>query len=1606
MAALVAVAMVSATPVTRAAASGSAWSPGFINPGVDGNVAAMVTVGTKVFVGGRFTHAGTVPANNIAVWDSAAGTWSALGSGLTRTACCAGVSSLALDGNTLDIGGSFDTAGGQGADGIAQFNTATSAWLPPLPGPTGSGTILVVAPINGQLLIGGYLITGMNGSTDTFNNIARWDGIRWNSFTDSTSAVPGVEYHCFAASAVAQVTSIVADGTGGIIIGGGFNTAGGHHGYSSMAEWDVASSTWNPVGNTNSSTPDTCTSGTAAAGPNGVTGGSFGTVGRLVASGSLVYTLGSFSQANAGTTPTPANNIAVWHTDSKSWSTLGNGVTREVDMVVRGSNVYVAGQIGNGSAYGVQEWNGTTWTQLGGAFDASSSSGFTVDALAVAGDGTVYAGGHFSALNAAVDSRGFTTGASPAANHIAALAPGGTSWAPLGSGLGLSNQVTSMATDGTHLYAAGNFFAGPIALNGVGEFDGTHWQPLGGGFPPFASAGPIAVDPSGTVYAVGTSADPSGNRILFVYSPATQQWSPLGGSFQGVGALATRGQDVYVGGSFGSPSPGGVGGNLAMWDGSQWSDVGFGVDGFVNTIAVSGNNVYVGGQFSRVGDRNHDGTGGGIAANNVAMWDGVAWHALGAAGSNGTDSSVGGLAVSGSTVYASGGFRHAGGQVVNNIAAWNGTSWVPLGEGLDGYVRSLAVSGSGLYVGGNFTHVVNSTGTPTPVYGVAFWNGSAWSALGTGLQEDSLGGGFANAMAVAGTTLYVGGYFQHTDGLPAGNIGAYGPVSPGPPLANGVATSIAVAASAQTLSNNQPVTLTAAVSPTQGSGAPGGSVTFSYNFGTVLGIAPLNNGVASLTTSAITAGCACLEDVLAQYPGDASFLPTSGYGSLVMGTPGDAVITTTSLPGGKTGTAYNATLQRRSGAGTYSWSLTNRGDPLPTGLSLDSATGAITGTPTQSGNFLLNVSLALSSSGVSNVWLPLIVPATGAGVNGSATALDSFGGTAAVSAGFTSTTPNTLGTILAGPGLVTVAEYGGNPAGPPPFTSGGYFDVRVLPFAGGTPPLKAAVLRCGMNAGNALEWWNAGANTWQPVGPASAVNFDATTGCTRFVAASSTSPTFAQLNGTPFAVATGIQTTAPAITSANHATFTAGVAGSFTVTTTGTPTPVLSVTGTLPAGVTFTDNHDGTAALSGTPGAGTAGPYPLTITANNGVGSAATQSFTLTVKAAASPGTFGSLAPTRLLDTRSNTGADGPVSAHQTVALQVTGRGGVPAGGVSAVTLNVTVTGPTTDGWVTVYADGTAPPTASNLNFVAGQTVPNLVVAPVGVNGKVDLTFGSSSNGGTLQLIADVAGYYVSGTPNSPGAFGSLAPTRLLDTRSNTGASGPVPAHGQVALQVAGKGGVPASGVSAVVLNVTVTGPQADGWITVYASGTTAPTASNLNFVAGQTVPNLVIAPVGSDGKVILANGSGGAGGTVQLIADVAGYYLSGTPSGAGAFGSLAPNRVLDTRSNTGANGPVAAHQTVALQVAGRGGVPASGVSAVVLNVTVTGPTSDGWITVYADGTTSPTASNLNFVAGQTVPNLVVAPVGADGKVDLNFGSSSSGGTLQLIADVAGYFAG
>ncbi|WP_332601919.1 polysaccharide deacetylase family protein [Arthrobacter sp. S2(2024)] len=244
--------------------------------------------------------------------------------------------------------------------------------------------------------------------------------------------------------------------------------------------------------------------------------------------------------------------------------------------------------------------------------------------------------------------------------------------------------------------------------------------------------------------------------------------------------------------------------------------------------------------------------------------------------------------------------------------------------------------------------------------------------------------------------------------------------------------------------------------------------------------------------------------------------------------------------------------------------------------------------------------------------------------------------------------------------------------------------------------------------------------------------------------------------------------------------------------------------------------------------------------------------------ATSAPGEFQALAPSRFLDTRNST----PVAPNGTVSFQVGGVSGIPAT-VSAVTFNLTVANPTSFGFVTAYASGTARPNASNLNYATGQIVPNSVTVPVGADGKVTLYNQSS---GTTQLIADVSGYYLAGTATASGTFQPIAPNRFLDTRNSTA----VAPNGTVSFQVGGISGIPAT-VSAVTFNLTVANPTSFGFVTAYASGTARPNTSNLNYATNQIVPNLVTVPVGADGKVTLYSQSSG---TAQLIADVSGYFL------------------------------------------------------------------------------------------------------------------------------------
>lgn len=381
-------------------------------------------------------------------------------------------------------------------------------------------------------------------------------------------------------------------------------------------------------------------------------------------------------------------------------------------------------------------------------------------------------------------------------------------------------------------------------------------------------------------------------------------------------------------------------------------------------------------------------------------------------------------------------------------------------------------------------------------------------------------------------------------------------------------------------------------------------------------------------------------------------------------------------------------------------------------------------------------------------------------------------------------------------------------------------------------------------------------------------------------------------------------------------------------------------------------------------------------------------------------GEFTALTPARIVDTRDGTGGrSGPLGPGESMAVTVTGVGGVPVTGVAAVVMNVTATEPTAATFVTIWPSGVARPTNSNLNVVAGQSVPNLVTVAVGADSAV-LAY---NHAGTTHLVFDIVGFYASTTGPAGSRLRAVDPYRLFDTRNGTGgvAAAPVGPDGTLAVQVLGAGPVPATHVSALVLNVTVTEPTASSYLTVFPADVAPPIASNLNMVTGQTVPNLVTVRVPPSGVLGFFNHNG----SVHVLADVVGYYDDRHDGTAGRFVGVTPARVLDTRPVYGPLGP---NEYGVLTVAGRAGVPPFGASAVVVNVTVTETTAPSYVTVFSDdGCTIPVASNLNFGAGQTVPNLVIVRLSTGSECASGPGRIvlyNHAGSTQLIVDVFGYF--
>jgi hypothetical protein len=698
--------------VARAQSVCGEWTPHLFQvegvestPGTGGHVTAFATSngpsGPILYVAGAILSAGTTAADNVAAWNGSS--WSPLGGGLRSGAVnpgCICVSALAV----------FDD---------------------------GSGP---------ELYAGGDFFFA--GSVSAIH-IAKWNGHEWSAVGPGLTSHDGL-------SAISSVRSLAVfdDGSGPALYAGGEFDRAGTLAVNHIARWNGTS--WSALG----------------AGMGDALGSSFPSVNALAVfddgSGPGLYAAGEFASAGGQ----PANRIARWN--GSAWSPLGSGIG------VLGYGVYALASYDDGTGPGlfaagsfttagglpairIAKWNGSAWSSLGAGLSPESAK-----SLAVWNDGSgpaLYVAGPFDG---------------PVGSTTHGIAKwNGISWSGLGIGL-LGESLDSFALSvfddgrGSALYVGGNFLsAGDALARGVARWNGSVWSPLvelttaGRSFGNFCECLEVFDDGSKSTLIIGGTLErhlaTARNHPLVQWDGRT--WSIPPGDLDGdVHAVRSfddgSGPGLFVGGGFthaGSVSLS----RVARWNGTSWAPLGEGFDADVRSFGVfddgTGEALYVGGDFT------HAGT---LTVNRIAKWNGSAWTALGNGIPGVTPPNTVEAIVSfddgtGAALYVGGYFFPQAGAPGYSIAKWNGSSWSSVGgSGVGGRIHAMEVlddgSGPALYVGGS----LGGAGSVATL-GVVRWNGSAWSALDSGLDEFSpIVSALASFDDGSGAALYVGGFFD------------------------------------------------------------------------------------------------------------------------------------------------------------------------------------------------------------------------------------------------------------------------------------------------------------------------------------------------------------------------------------------------------------------------------------------------------------------------------------------------------------------------------------------------------------------------------------------------------------------------------------------------------------------------------------------------------------------------------------------------------------------------------------------------------------------------------------------------------------------------------
>jgi len=382
----------------------------------------------------------------------------------------------------------------------------------------------------------------------------------------------------------------------------------------------------------------------------------------------------------------------------------------------------------------------------------------------------------------------------------------------------------------------------------------------------------------------------------------------------------------------------------------------------------------------------------------------------------------------------------------------------------------------------------------------------------------------------------------------------------------------------------------------------------------------------------------------------------------------------------------------------------------------------------------------------------------------------------------------------------------------------------------------------------------------------------------------------------------------------------------------------------------------------------------------------------------AATGTAGLFVPLtgRLLDTRNGTGGYAtPMPANAVRTVAAAGLANLPPSGVSALALTLTAVGAASAGAVSVAPGDVATPTGAALVFNAGDSVSNTDLVALHADGQLHVVSNAAVN-----LIVDVQGYFTDGGAAAAGGFVPLDPARLADTRS--GLSVPlakVASSGTVTVQAAGRSGIP-SDASAVYVNIAVLGPAANGYLRAYAAGSPVPTTDALGF-DDSTMAQSVAVPLSADGRFTVLVG---AGGPVDLVIDLEGYYTATPATSGGAFTPAAVH-LLDTRA-----APVqtlAANSVSSFTVAGVAGIPniVDGLTAVALNVRTVqaaGSPASGFLRLWPSDETEPETASINYT-GQNIyrTNLVNVAPADDGTISIRNGGA---GPVDVVLDVEGWY--